>query len=343
MVVTLIAMVIDFAEKVNRFMNKDLSFLQVVQDYYLHFIPWINGLMWPLCSLISVIFFTSRMARDSEVISILNAGVSYKRILVPYLISASIISGAMWIGINYIIPNSIKAKSEFESQFKIKTREKTRSSDTHFFISPESKVFVKYYRKKDTTIQGFRLENFDHEGELYKLITAEKVNFKEEPHTWTLKDYKIRTFDGMNETLVLAPKGESMDTSLNFRPQDFILHTQQMQIMTTRDLNNYLSMEQDKGLDNTKKYYIELYRRTADPFTIFILTLIGASVASRKVRGGTGLQLAIGIIIGSVFVLLSKFSVTFAHNLSLSAQLGVWIPNIVFTVIAMFLVMKAQK
>lgn len=342
MVVTLIAIVIDFAEKVNRFMNKDLSFFQVIQDYYLHFIPWINGLMWPLCSLISVIFFTSRMARDSEVISILNAGVSYKRFLVPYLVSASIISGAMWIGINYIIPNSIRAKSEFESQFKIKTREKTRSSDTHFFISPESKVFVRYYRKKDTTIQGFRLENFNQEGRLNKLITAEKVSFKEEPHEWTLKDYSIRTFDGMNETLLVAD-GETMDTSLNFRPKDFILHTQQMQIMTTRDLKNYISMEQDKGLDNTKKYYIELYRRSADPFTIFILTLIGVSVASRKVRGGTGIQLAIGVVIGSVFVLLSKFSVTFAHNLSLSAQLGVWTPNIIFSVIAMILVMKAQK
>jgi len=338
----MVSMVIDFAEKVNRFMNKDLGFLQVIQDYYLHFIPWINGLMWPLCSLISVIFFTARMARDSEVISILNAGVSYKRFMYPYFVSASIISGLMWIGINYVIPNSIKAKSEFESEYKIKNREKTRSSDTHFFIAPDAKIFVRYYRKKDTTIQHFRLENFNEEGRLIKQIKASKVSFKEEPHTWSLKDYSIRTFDGMKETLLIAD-GETMDTSLNFRPQDFILHTQQMHIMTTSDLRKYIQMEQDKGLDNTKKYYIELFRRSADPFTIFILTFIGASVASRKVRGGTGLQLAIGVIIGSIFVLISKFSVTFAYNMSLSAQLGVWLPNVIFSLIAVIMLLRAQK
>lgn len=338
----MVAVVIDLAENVHKFLKVSLSISEVLFGYYLYFIPWVNGLLWPLIALVSVIFFTSRMANDSEIISILNAGVSYNRILVPYLIGASLIAGVLWFGINYLIPKSNLEKTEFEEHHKLKVREQTHSSDTHFFISPNSKIFVRYFKKRDTTIQNFRLETFDDKGRLVKLIKAERVNFKEAPHTWTLEDYSVRTIEGNKEHLFVAA-GESLDTSLNFKPEDFILNTKQMEIMTTKDLRQYIQREEERGIDNTKKYYIELQRRTADPFTIIILTLIGVAIASRKVRGGTGMHLASGIVVGSAFVLLSKFTVTFAHNLSLSPSLGVWIPNILFMTIAIIYIIKAQK
>lgn len=338
----MVAVVIDFAENVHKFLKVSLSVSEVLFGYYLHFIPWVNGLLWPLIALVSVIFFTSRMANDSEIISILNAGVSYNRILVPYLVGASLIAGMLWFGINFIIPKSNMAKTDFEVFHKLKIREQTHSNDTHFFISPDSKIFVRYYKKRDTSMQTFRLETFDDKGRLIKLIKAERVNFKEPPHTWSLKDYSIRTITENKESLLISD-GETLDTSLNIRPQDFILNTKQMEIMTTRDLRHYIQREEERGLNNTKKYYIELQRRTADPFTIIILTLIGVAIASRKVRGGTGMHLASGVVVGSAFVLLSKFTVTFAHNLSLSPSLGVWIPNIVFMTTAFIYILKAQK
>jgi len=341
--ITLIAAVIDLAENIHRFFKVELSFSEVVIGYYLNFIPWINGLLWPLFALISVIFFTSRMASDSEIISVLNAGVSYKRLLVPYMISAGIIASLLWVGINFVIPNSTQAKTQFENDNKIKTREQTRSTDTHFFIGPSSKIYVRYYRKRDTSIQTFRLEDFTEEGRLKKLIKADKVKFKEAPQTWTIKDYTIRNFNPDGTEFLSVNQGESLDTVLNFQPRDFILNTKQVEIMTSADLREYIRREEERGIDNTKKYYIELHRRTADPFTIFILTLIGAAISSRKVRGGTGMHLAIGVVIGSAFVLLSKFTVTFAHTLSLSAGLGVWLPNIVFGMVALYLIYKAQK
>lgn len=338
----MVAVVIDLAENVHRFLRASVPVDDIIFGYYLNFIPWVNGLLWPLFALVSVIFFTSRMASDSEIISILNAGVSYRRLLVPYMIAASFIAILLWIGINFIIPNSNRKKADFEQSTKIKSREQTRSRDTHFFISPDSKIYVRYYRKKDTTIQTFRLETFDEQGKLKKLLKAENVSFKEAPHTWTLKDYTIREMKGEKESLIIA-NGETLDTSLNFKPEDFILNTKQMEIMTTKDLRQYISREEERGIDNTKKYYIELQRRTADPFTILILTLIGVAIASRKVRGGTGMHLALGVVVGSIFVLLSKFTVTFAHNLSLSASLGVWIPNIIFSFVAIIMIFRAQK
>ncbi len=341
--ISLIAIVIDLAENIHRFFKADLAFFDVVTGYYLNFIPWINGLLWPLFALVSVIFFTSRMASDSEIISVLNAGVSYKRLLVPYMIGAGIIASLLWVGINFVIPRSTEAKTSFENDNKIKSREQTRSTDTHFFIGPKSKIYVRYYRKRDNSIQTFRLEDFSEDGRLEKLIKADKVTYNKDSLFWTLHDYTIRTFNTEGKEHLMVKQGESLDTMLNFEPQDFILNTKQVEIMTSNDLRAYIRREEERGIDNTKKYYIELHRRTADPFTIFILTLIGAAISSRKVRGGTGMHLAIGVVIGSAFVLISKFTVTFAHNLTLSAALGVWLPNILFGFLAIYLVFKAQK
>ena len=340
--ITLASIVIDFSDKINRFIQQDLSVKQILVEYYLNFIPWINGLLWPLFALISVVFFTSRLARNTEIIPMLGSGISFNRLVVPYLVSSSIIALVLWYGTNYIIPITTKQKNEFEAEYLQRSKKQNLSNNIHFFVSPESKIFIKYYKNRDSTAQNFRLENYDSLGVMTQLIQADKIAFKEEPDVWTLENYIKRGFDDMDESIVLG-KSSKLDTALNFKPSDFVHYTKQMEMMTTSELKEYIHVEQSRGLDNTKKYQIELQRRTADPFTIIIMTLIGMAVASKKVRGGMGLHLAVGVIIGSAYVVLSKFSKTFAENLSVSAELGMWAPNILFGCIALVMIYKAQK
>lgn len=340
--ITMVSIVIDFSDKINRFIDRDLSIKQILVDYYLNFIPWINGLLWPLFALISVVFFTSRLARNTEIIPMLGSGISFNRLIVPYLISSSLIASALWYGTNYLIPKTTKHKNEFEAEYLSRSKKQNLSNNIHFFISPDSKIFIKHYKNRDSTAQNFRLENYDSLGVLTDLIQANKIKFKEHPDVWTLEQYVKRGFDEMDESIVLG-QSEKLDTALNFKPSDFVHYTKQMEMMTTAELKDYITVEESRGLDNTKKYQIELQRRTADPFTIIIMTLIGMAVASKKVRGGMGLHLAVGVVIGSAYVILSKFSKTFAENLSVSAEIGMWAPNLVFGLIAVVLILNAQK
>lgn len=342
LLITLVSIVIHAAEQVNRFIAADLSLKQILVDYYLNYIPWINGLMWPLFVLISVLFFTSKMAKDTEIIPILNAGVSYKRLMVPYLLASSIIAGLFWIGNNYLIPKSNFLKNDFEDVHMNKNRTKTLSNNVHFFVQPDTKIYVKYYRKRDSTAQKFWMETFDENRNLISMVKAKKIKFKEEPDIWTLENYSIRKINGLREELIIK-EGEELDTNLHFVPEDFIQHTKQMEIMTSSELRRFITKEKSRGLDNTRNCEIELHRRNAYTFTIIIMTLLAMAVASRKVRGGMGLHLAIGVVIGSAFELMSKFSKTFATNLDMSPGWAIWFPNLVFAVLAVILIAKAQK
>jgi lipopolysaccharide export system permease protein len=326
--ISLIAVTINYFEQVDRFMSSNLSLKEIALGYYLHFIPWINGLLWPLFALLAVIFFTSRMAKNSEIISILSAKVSYGRFLRPYMIGAGILATLLWIGNNYVIPKSNKLKNEFEGEYIRSSMKKDLNTNIHFWLSPTEKVYIRNYTSRDSSGRMFRLEKFRN-NEIYYTLKANEITFVSAPNKWKLKGYEIRTFNAKEETLLSKPN-ESLDTTFGFVPKDFTRYTKQMEMMNSDDLREYLKFEQEKGLDSGKKYSIELYRRTADPFTIFILTLIGVAVASRKVRGGMGFHLAAGIIIGAIFVILSKFSTTFSTNLNLPALIGVWIPNIFF-------------
>jgi len=337
----MISIVIDFSEKISKFLDADLSTVDVLLGYYLPFIPWINGLMWPLFSLIAVIFFTSRMARNTEVVAMLSSGMSYNRIMVPYVMAASILACLFWIGKNYVIPHSNKIKNDFEYDHISKRHTKTLNNDIHFFLNENEKVYIRYYRKRDTTAQGFRLETFEN-GKLIKTLKAEKLIFKKAPKDWTVKDYEIRTFKGMDETYRSA-KGEEIDTTLNLTPGDFVQNLKVMENMTTGDLREYVKREQGRGVGAAKSFLIQLHQRNSEPFSIIILTIIGMAVASRKVRGGMGLHLAIGVVLGAAFVIVGQFSATFSNNLSMPPALGAWLPNILFALVAFVLVRHSQK
>jgi len=340
LLITLMAVVIDFSEKINRFIDAELPLSKILGEYYLNFVPWINGMMWPLFSLIAVIFFTSRLAKNSEIIALLSSGISFNRIVWPYIVSASIVAGLLWIGKNYVIPHSCKIKNNFEIEHLSKKHEKTLNSDVHFFLNPNEKVYIRYYRRSDTTAQSFRLERFE-DSKLVEVLKADKLEFKKAPNEWTLKKYNVRKFIGDEESL--TKYDEPKDTILDLTPDDFIQNMKQMENMTTKDLNEYIEREKGRGLGEAKNFLIEKHMRNSQPFTIIILTLIGLAVAARKVRGGMGLHLALGIVIGAAFVILSKFAATFSNNLSLSPALGAWIPNVLFGLIAIWLLKTSQK
>lgn len=338
---SMIAVVIDYSEKVEEFIDEPVTRQQIIFDYYLNFILWINGVLWPLFSLIAVVFFTSRLANNSEIISIFNAGVSFNRLMRPYLIAGGVIALFHLVGNHYVIPRGNKTKLDFEHAYVWKESDKGKTRDIHMYIGPQEKAFVRYFRKKDTTLVDFRLERFEGNQMKY-LLKARSVEWKKEPNHWLLRGYEIRTFDGMEETLIEGA-GKAMDTTLNLHPSDFVRYTNQKEMLTTGELMDFIVEEKERGLTNTRIYQIELYRRTADPFSILILTVIGMAVASRKVRGGMGLHLAFGIVLSAVFIFLSRLSITFASSDGMPVLLGVWLPNLIFAGVAILLVRKAQK
>ena len=339
--ITLVSIVINYSEQVHRFIKADLGFVDVMSQYYLYYIPWINGLMWPLFSLISVIFFTSRLAKNSEIVASLSSGISNWRILVPYLVSAFIISFILWIGKNYIIPYSNKVKHDFESEVLDKDHKKTMRDNIHFFLNQDQKIFIHRYLSRDTSAMQFRLETFQ-DGELTKVLSAERLSFKEAPKLWTVKNYDIREINGMQESIVVA-HGETMDTIIDLTHDDFVRNTKGMENMSTSDLREHILRKKERGISAEKNYLVELHLRTSQPFAIIILTIIGFAVASRKTRGGMGLHLAIGVIIGAAYVVISQFSSTFSNNLSLSPLLGAWIPNLLFAAVAVYLMIRGQN
>ncbi len=341
LIFTMISIVIDLSEKVEDFIEEPVTKMQIIQEYYINYIPYINSLLWPLFAMISVIFFTSRMAYNSELISILNAGVSFIRMMLPYMIAGCFIAGLHFIGNHYLVPIGNKHRLDFEHTYIWKHNDKGKTNEVHMFLNPESKVYIKYYRKKDTIARDIRLESLK-DNELVSVIKAKRAEWQGYPDKWRFFDYEIRSFKGLNESIVLG-SGKQIDTIMNLRPEDFVRYQNQKEMMTTPDLYDFIANEKSRGLSATKEFEVEIHRRTAEPFTIIILTIIGMAIASRKVRGGMGLHLALGVALGALFIFLSKFSITFATNESLPPVLGVWIPNIMFSFVAVFLVLRAQK
>ncbi len=340
--ITAIAIVMNLSENIDKFIRHKLSISTVAFDYYLYWIPWINGELWPLFAFLSVIFFTSRLAQDSEIIAMLSTGMSYKRILRPMFIAGGLIAGLHWIGENHVIPKSTFYKTEFESEYVKRSLKTVLSNDVQFFISPQQKIYCDHFRSRDSTLSTFRLETFDSSGLLLSILKAHKLKYNVAKDNWTASDYEMRSFDGIDEYITVG-HGEKLDTTLAIVPSDFVRHSKQMEIMTTPALREFVVAEKAKGLSNTKHYSIEAYKRTAAPFTIIILTLIGACIGTRKIRGGLGMHLALGVSLGAVFTFISKFGEAFASTMSFAPLLGVWMPNIVFGLLSLYLLKKAQK
>lgn len=338
---TVIALVIDFSDKLEKFIENALPARQVIQEYYLNFIPWINGILWPLFALMAVIFFTSRLAKNSEVIATLSAGVSFGRFLRPYFMASGLLALVHLIGSHYFIPIGNKKYITFENTYIHPANMRTKTENIHIFLTADSKIFIRNYRSRDSSMRGVFLEHFT-DGHMDQMIKAEKMEWLGPPNRWRLSNYQVRTFAGSEEDLLVVMQG-SLDTTLNLVPADFVRYSNQKEMMTSMELQEFINYERAKGLDKAKKMVTELHRRTADPYTIVVLTVIGAAVAARRVRGGVGLHLAMGVTIGALYIILSRFSTTFANQLDLPSGLSVWLPNILFTAVAIWLFLRAQR
>lgn len=341
LIFVMISVVIDFSEKVKKFIEEPITLKEILIGYYPNFIMFIAGLLWPLFTLIAVIFFTSRMAYNSEIISIFNAGVSFKRLMRPYMVAASFVALLHLIGNHFLIPMGNERRLQIEHTYISRNNDKGKTNDVHLFLSADTKVYVNRYQKRDSTARNIRIEKFKDQQLIY-LLKASTAEWLGPPNKWRLRNYEIHTFDSLKESLTLG-RGQQMDTTINLTPDDFVDYIDQQSTFTTPALIKYIRNQKTRGVSNTRKYEIEVYRRTAEPFTIWILTLIGLSIAARKVRGGMGLHLAIGIGIGAIFIFLSRFAIVFATGEVLPAALGIWMPNLVFAAVAVYFVSKAQK
>lgn len=341
LIFTLISMAIDFSDKVKSFIEKPCTFKEIMVDYYLGFVLNMAGLLMPLYVLIAVVFFTSRLAFNSELLSILNAGVSFPRLLRPYL-CAGIAVAFLHLSLNhYFIPLANKSRLKFERAYVWTEQEKGKKSNVHFLVSPDTKVYIQGYDKGRETATGLRLEKFKN-NRLVSILDAQSAAWKGDTiKRWELNNYSIHDFNGLKERYQRF--NVPIDTAINLVPQDFIWYHNQNEEMTTGELREAIARDQSRGLLTSRNYTIELHRRTADAFTSLILTIIGLAVAGRKVRGGMGLHLAIAVGLGAVYILLSKFAISFATSGSLPIALGMWVPNILFTGVALWLVGKAQK
>jgi len=337
---TIISIAIDVSENISYFLDKPVTLKQILVDYYLSFIPYINLLLWPLFILISVIFFTSRMANDTEIIAITGAGVPLIRWMVPYLAGATVIVVIMLVGNHYWVPKANEKRINIINTYFKPEKTQVNSRDIHLFLDEDTKIFARYYRKGDTSVADLWIEHFKN-NEVAEVLKAKSAKYDGKRGIWTLRGYTLHKFDGLNETFFIEDS-KPLDTLLQLFPEDFASIVNQKDMMTTAQINRYIESERKKGSRGVNEYIIEKYRRTSDAFSIFLLTLLGASLSSKKIRGGMGLNLAIGLSLGAINILLSKISITFAATDSIPILLGVWIPNIVFLPIALLASWRAQ-
>jgi len=303
------------------------------------FIPYIVFLLSPLFVFISVIFFTSKLAYRSEIIAILASGISFYRILfVPYFISASLLVGLQLYANHYLVPNSNKTLREFENLY-IKKNYVNRDKNIHLQIEKDTYVYVGSYNNNDSLATNFTLEVIEDKKLLYKLA-AKKAKWNNKEKAWSLTKFQARRVNGMKEHF---REGEKMDTIINLHPSDFDRRVTQKEALTTPELTTFIAKERQKGAPFLEFYLVEQHRRSAIPFATFILTIIGLAIASRKVRGGMGFHIFIGIALSSAYIVLLQFSTTFATQGNLSPLLGVWLPNIFFGILSIYLLWKAPK
>lgn len=338
---TAISVVFDYSEKVQKLADAQLPASVIIREYFIPFIMFIDSTIWPIFILISVIFFTSRLAKNSEILSMLNAGISFKRILYPYIIGGLIVSGIHLVANHFLIPYGEKSRILFIANHLSDNKKKIRESNIQQMLTPESMIYIRTYRASDTTGYDIQLDRFEND-KIVEIIKANRMEMVEPPFQWKLYDYSIRTFESDQQTLQVY-KNEYLDTTLYIQPDDFIQIEDFERTFTTLELYDKVQEQRLKGFSNVTSSWIEIHRRTADAVTSFILAILAVSISSRKVRGGLGLHLAAGLLIGALFIMFSKFSITFANSAVVPPALGVWLPNIVFGALTYFMFKLAQR
>ncbi len=334
-----IAVVFDFAEKIDNFMTNEAPAKAIIFDYYFNFIPYFATLFAPLFVFISVIFFTSKMAVNTEIIAILNCGMSFRRMMWPYMISAIVIAVFTFSLTNFVIPKSNLKRAVFEDKY-YKPGRRTGSENVHRQLAPNVFLYMGSFNPLSNRGQNFTLDQFDDSGKLVSKLSAFTVVYDTTLKKWTALNYFIREIKPDREVIT---RGERIDTALRITPDDLTKDPTIVGTMTYNQLNNYIDLLRLQGSEELKYFLIEKHRRFASPFAVFILTLIGVSLSSRKVRGGIGMNIGIGLTLSFSYILFLQFSSQFSLKGNLGPMLAMWIPNIIYTGIALVLYKLAPK
>jgi len=331
-----IVVVFDVSENLDEFLSKEVTVNEIVFDYYFNFIPYFANLFSPLFTFIAVIYFTSKMAYNSEIIAILSSGVSYARLMRPYMVSALILAIFSYSLGNYVIPPATKVMNDF----RMKNIDNARiglERDIHRQIEPGVFIYMRSYTQNDVG-NNFTIERFDG-ANLTEKLTADNIRWDAETGKWIINNYWKRTiFDNYE----LLESGYRIDTTLNMKPEEFRFKKNEMETFKTPELISEIKLMKTRGV-NTLEWEIEKHKRMATPFSTFILTLIGASLASRKIKGGLGFHLGLGLALSFSYILFMQISTVFAISGSTPVFIAMWVPNILYSVIALFVSRWAAK
>ncbi len=342
----MLSVVVDAAEKIEDFIEEGgPSAYEVFFDYYLNFIPWINSLIFPLYNLIAVVFFTSRLAANSEFIAMIGNGVNHYRLLLPYLIGASMIAGIHYYGNHYLIPKSNVTRTTFVNTYVWKHNFVGKSTHFHAAVSPTEEFYLQGFNRYDSAGSQFAWIKHDSTGlNRVSVLNATKIQLLKSPNRWRLSGIRNRVqSSGFSDDVTAMSPQSFIDTTIGLYITDLIKRDNRKDNMTTDELIDFINKQKDRGLGGTLVFEVERFRRSADPFSIFILTLIGFSIASRKMRGGMAWHLVLGVMLSAVYIFMAKFSTTFSINGGLPPFIGVWVPNFMFSIVAVFMLLRAQK
>lgn len=337
MILAVVACVIDLSEKMEDFVSKKAPTLAIL-NYFKNFIPHISALLFPLFIFIATIFFTSRLAYKSEIIAILASGVSFQRFLRPYVIGAAFLCTLSLVSNHYIVPQANKQRLAFENKY-IHTAAFASDRNVHLRLSKDLYVYTMTYDFNANIGYHFTAEIIDTTSMRYK-VYAEHINYDSVKRVYKMHNVRIRENNGLQERFRTI---NDTIMSFPFKPRDLDEDEAVKDALTTPELNLYIAREKLRGRETLNFFYIEKHRRTAQPFAGFILTMIGVCIASRKVRGGSGLHLAMGIVISALYIMAMQFTTTFSTKAGLNPMLAVWIPNIIFGIVAWVLYRKQIK
>jgi lipopolysaccharide export system permease protein len=332
--------VIDVTEKMDKFAKNNLD-NSAVLGYYLDFIPWIAGLITPITIFIAIIYVTSRLASHTEIISILSGGVSFRRFLLPYFMAASVIAAISFILNGWVIPAATKSRLAFELRY-FNNRYYTTTQNVHLQVAPQVYLFIKDYNNVSNTGYQFTLEKFN-DNALIEKLTAETIHWDTLKRTWTLSIWRNHRINdvfasiGSVDPSSFVTYGQRMDTALAISPKDFEAQERSYEGMTTPELKEHITKLKFRGATGVAMYEVENHIRLASPFTTFILVFMGVTVSSRKSRGGTGLQIALGFVLAFIFILFFLLARRFAETGGLHPVIAAWIPNVIFGVISLVL------
>jgi lipopolysaccharide export system permease protein len=340
---TVIAVAVDSSEKTDDFVKSGLSTFQIITQYYVGFVPFIWGMLFPLFVFIAVIFFTSKMALRSEVIAILASGTTYLRWLRPYVLGGVFLGLVLWFANLYAIPKANEVRSAFETKYlnALNMSQSYQRCENCFYkrLDPVTYAGIKYFDATTKTASSFFLYKVSKNKVVYNL-RAERIEWDSTKKNWKLTNVVERTIDSTREYVQEHPV---KNLQLNLQPSELRKDDFLKDKLTSKELSHFIRVEEQRATEGLAPLKVELARRNATPYTVLLLTLIGAIIAGRRSRGGSGLHLAIGIIIASLYILSDRFSTVFAIKSNFHPVLAAWVPNIAFTIVAVYLYRNAPK